>query len=330
MRFKPIYRLVIGGAEIDVTEDVSASTVVRLDVESSMEVPANRFELHLAPVGGIQPAEDNDVIIELGFNDSLNQVFSGTVTEVVSEVTTLRVIGLSPVRTLLALRVDQTYEGRTAGQIVSDLAGQAGMTTGTIEDGITFPYYVIDSRWSAARHIHRLAERCGFDVYILPTGELAFRQFTKSAADHVFTYGQDLLDFSLTARPERASEVVVEGESPASSEGDEAASWLSKGFQQGQASGGNGSETVLIEDPAIRTTEAANLRAEGALRRWRQRAVVGKVRVLGRPEVKLGDAIRLEEVPDDRLNDVFQVRAVRHQLSRRMGLLTEVKFWDLP
>jgi phage protein D len=330
VRFKPIYRLVIGDAEIDVTEDVSASTVVWLDVERSMEAPADRFELRLAPVGGIQPVEDDDVSIELGFDDTLIQVFSGLVTEVVPEVTALRVVGLSPVQALMGFRLDQTYENRSAGQIVRDLASQAGVNTGTIEDGIRFPAYVIDSRMNAARHIHRLAERCGFDAYVLPGGELEFRQFTKSSADHVFTYGQDILDYSLTVRPERAAQVIVEGESPASAEGDDAASWLTRGFQQGQASGGGGSETVLVEDPAIRTTEAANLRAEGVLRRLRQRAITGTLRALGRPEVKLGDAIRIEDAPDDRLNNVFQVRAVRHRLSKRVGLVTQVEFWDLP
>jgi hypothetical protein len=230
----------------------------------------------------------------------------------------------------MALRVDQTYENRSTGDIVRDLASQAGVDTGTVEDGIRFPVYVIDSRMNAARHIHRLAERCGFDAYVTPGGELEFRQFTRSSADHVFTYGRDILDYSLTVRPERAAQVVVEGESPASAEGDDAASWLTKTFQQGQATGGTGSETVLVEDPAIRTTEAANLRAEGVLRRLRQRATAGTLRVLGRPEVKLGDAIRIEEAPDDRLNNVFQVRAIRHRLSKRTGLVTHVAFWDLP
>jgi phage protein D len=330
MRFRPIYRLVIGAAEIDVIKDVSASTVVRLDVERDMEAHTDRFELRLAPLGGIQPAEDDDVKIELGFDTTLNRVFTGKVTEVVSEVTTLRVVGLSTMLELEALRLDKTYEVRTAGEIVKDLAGQAGVDTGVVEDGIFFPFYVIDGRLSAARHVHRLAGRCGFDVYVLPTGELEFRQFTKSAADHVFTYGQDVLDFSLTARPERASEVVVFGESPASAEGDDAASWLTKNFQQGQATGGGGPETVLVQDPAIRTTDAADLRAEGVLRRSRQRARIGTLRALGRPEVKLGDAIRIEQAPDDRLNDVFQVRAVYHRLSRRVGLVTEISFWGLP
>jgi hypothetical protein len=46
--------------------------------------------------------------------------------------------------------------------------------------------------------------------------------------------------------------------------------------------------------------------------------------------VRLGDAIRVESAPEQRLNSVFQVRAVRHHLSRRSGMVTEIDFWGLP
>lgn len=330
MRFRPVYRLVIGSAEVDATREVGKSTVVLLTVACDMTLLADRVELGLAPVGGVQPVGNEDLTIELGFDDSLTRVFTGTVAEVVPGITAVRVVGLSSVRALIGLRVEKTYERRAAGDIVRDLASQARVNPGTIEDGIRLPFYVIDGGLSAAAHIHRLAERCGFDAYVRPTGELEFRRFAKASADHVFTYGQDLLDHTLTVRSERAAAVVVDGESPASVQGEDAASWLTKGFQRGRAEGGSGVETVLVQDPAMRTTEAATQRAEGALRRFRQRARTGTLRALGRPEVVLGDAIRIEGAPDARLNNVFQVRALRHRLSRRVGLVTEIAFWSLP
>jgi len=330
MRFKPIYRLVIGSSEIDVTQNVSASTVVQIDVERNMDLFADRCEVRLAPLGGVQPVLDDDIAIELGFDDRLFRVFTGKISEIVPEVTTVRILGLSPVQALQALRVEQTYEGRTAGQIVNDLAMKAKLRTGTISDGIRLLVYVIDGRLNAARHIHRLAERCGFDAYVSPEGALEFRSFTSAAATHVFTYGENILDFSLTTRSARVAEVIVAGRSAASAEGDEAVSWLTKNFQAGRASGGGGTETVLIEDPAIRTTEGANLRAEGVLRRAKQRTIIGSLRALGRPEIKLGDALRIEEAPDERLNQTFQVRSVRQRLNRERGLVTEIVFWGMP
>ena len=52
----------------------------------------------------------------------------------------------------------------------------------------------------------------------------------------------------------------------------------------------------------------------------------GRVRVLGSPDIALGDAIRLEELPDEDLNATFQVRSIRHRLNKTEGFVTEVGF----
>lgn len=330
MRFKPVYRLIVGASQVDITQDVSASTIVRLVVERAMEAQQDRCEVQLSPEGGLQPAVGESVRVDLGFDGTLVRVFTGVVAEVLPEVTAVRVVAYGPVSSLIRLRVDQTYESQSAGQIVSDLAGQARVDLGTVDDGISFPTYAVDGQMNAARHVQRLAERCGFDAYARATGELDFRQFTTTSAGHVFTYGRDLLSYSLEVRAERASSVVVFGESAASTQGNDAASWLTKSFQPGQADGGGGTETVRVVDPSIRTTEAATTRATGVLRRSRQLAKTGTLRALGRPEVRLGDAIRVEQAPDPRLNDTFQVRAIRHRLSRQTGMVTDVCFWGMP
>ncbi|MFQ3662678.1 MAG: hypothetical protein SNJ69_09830 [Chloroflexaceae bacterium] len=330
MRFRPSYRLRIGASTIDARQNISQSTLVRLEVHSAIASLANRVELQLAPLGGVQPALADELEIDLGFDDRSWRVFTGRVAELVPRVTALQLVGHSPAQRLIELCVNQTYERMSAGDIVRDLAGRAGVQLGTVEAGISFPSYVIDDRLNAARHIQRLAERCGFDAYLLPDGTLQFRKFTDTAPDQTFIYGQEILDYRLRVLPPRLAEVQVAGESAASAEGDDAASWLTRNFRRGQASGGAGSATLLLADPALRTSAAANQRAEGVLRRANQRARIGQLRALGRPELKLGDAIRIEQAPDARLNDTFQVRAIGHHLSRKRGLITSVEFWGLP
>ncbi|HWQ15633.1 MAG TPA: hypothetical protein VNL77_22725 [Roseiflexaceae bacterium] len=330
MRFRPSYRLRVGSGEVDSRDDVSQSTLVRLEVQAAIDGLADRAELWLAPLGGLQPQLGDELEIDLGFEDSSQRVFTGLVAEVVVEVTAVRVVGHSPVQRLLGLRLEKTYERMTSGDIVRDLAGQAQVRTGVVEAGVHYPSYAIDGRLSAARHIHRLAERSGFDAYVLPDGALAFRAFTNTAPEHVFVYGQEILDYALSVFAPRAAEVVVAGESATSAQGADAASWLTRNFTRGRASGGRGPGTVLVEDVAMRTTEAANQRAEGVLRRLAQREKIGWLRALGRPELQLGDAFRVERAPDERLNDTFQARAVRHHLSRKLGLITSVEFWRVP
>lgn len=330
MRLRPTYRFVIGSSEVNASADISRSTLVRLYVERSLDAPADRLELQLTPAGGVRPEVSMDVAVELGFDGELTPVFSGVITEVDPTITALHVTGRSTIEALLNLRLDQTYEGCTAGAIVSDLARRAGLPTGRIDDGIHFPRYVIDSRKNGARHVHLLAERCSFVTYVLPTGELLFRPFDRPEQTHVFKYGEDILQLTLSTRPELYAEVVVRGESATAAEGADASSWLTKNFQPGRATGGAGKQTLVFSDPAMLTSEAANSRATALLQRHRQRAATGTLRALGRPEVQLGDALRVENAPDERFNTTFQVRALRHWLSRTVGLITELDFWKMP
>jgi phage protein D len=80
---------------------------------------------------------------------------------------------------------------------------------------------------------------------------------------------------------------------------------------------------------ALRTNAAAQSAAEAAHLRWRQRSLTGRVRGLGRAAVALGDGVRIQGAPDGRLNGEFQVRSVRHHLTKRAGFTTEVGFWSL-
>jgi hypothetical protein len=52
----------------------------------------------------------------------------------------------------------------------------------------------------------------------------------------------------------------------------------------------------------------------------------GRLLTIGRPEVKLGDAIRLREMQDESLNTIFQVRNVTHRITKLGGFTTTVGF----
>ena len=57
-----------------------------------------------------------------------------------------------------------------------------------------------------------------------------------------------------------------------------------------------------------------------------RRTVRGRLSVVGSPQVKLGDSIRIREVPDEPLNGVFQVRAVKHRITKAQGFTTNISF----
>jgi phage protein D len=324
----PAYKLTIGGKVVDTTGEPRASTLVGLTVALDLDTPADGFTLVLGNADGLKPARDDKAAVELGYADdgALTQVMTGTVATVEPGLATTRVIGIGGAAALLRGRVEQTYEGHTAGSIVRDLAGQAGLDVATAEDGISFPAYVVDGRRSLARHLRDLADLCGFDTYVNSDGALVFERFTRGKAVHVLEYAKHLLELDLLHAPPAADLVEAWGESPGSEHGATAWAWLTRDFTPSKGSAGSGTAKLLLERPALRTADAARAAAEAALTAIRRRTTRGRLVAPGLAAARLGDAVRLQGVPDDRLNGTFQLRAVTHQINKASGFTTTIEF----
>ncbi len=324
---KPAYKLSIGGKVVDTTDEPQASTVVDLKVALDLDTPADSFTLALGNVGGLRPERGDEAIIELGYADNggLKQVMAGKVVSVRFDPVTTQVIGYSGADAFLRTFVEKTFESKSAGEIVRDLAGQAGIDVAAAEDGIIFPFYVIDGRRSFYEHMRDLAALCGFDLYLNNEGKLVFEKFINGKLVHVFEYGKHIVEIDALRRPPRAGRVEAWGESPTGSDGEEAAAWLTRDFSGSRGQAGSG-DLFLLERSALRTRDAARAAAEGALTEIKRRGLTGRVVTIGRPEIKLGDAIRLREAPDEKLNGNYQARSVTHRITKLGGFTTTVGF----
>jgi phage protein D len=323
----PAYKLTIGGKVVDTTDKPQASTVVDLAVAVDLDTPADSFTLVLGNVGGLKPAHGDKAEIELGYADDggLTQVMSAVVDAVEPTLTRTRLVGFNAAP-LLRTFVDQTYEGKSAGEIVSDLASQAGVDVDTADDGIDFPAYVVDGRRSVQYHMLDLAALCGFDLYITPEGKLVFQQFANGNTLHTLEYAKHILELDIRQLPPLAGQVTSWGESPGSGHGDNAWAWLTKDFSGLKGSSGSGSPTVLLEKPALRTSDAASTAADALETAIRRRRIRGRVLLLGDPTILLGDAVQLKGLPDSSLDGTYQVRAVTHRITKVRGFTSAVQF----
>ena len=327
----PEYKLTFGSKVIDTSDEPQASTMVDLTITLDMDAPADSFTLLLGQVDGLQPQRDDEARIELGYaeNGGTARVMSGTVQTVEPGLVTSRIIGHSTAAALLKSFADETFQNKKAGQVVRDLAGRASVDVASAEDGIEFPAYVIDGQRSFHHHMHDLAGLCGFDLYIDPDGELVFEKFAFSGTIPVFEYAKHVLELQVEDSPPRAGSVEAFGESPGSSRGEESWAWLSKDFSGLKGSAGSGDPKLLLERPVLRTSQAARTAALAAQTAIQRRTRRGRLLIQGSPEVKLGGAIRLRDVPDEELNATYQVRRVNHRITKAAGFTTEIGFRSL-
>ena len=325
--FTPAYKLTIGGQVVDTTDEPQASTLVELCVSLNIGAPADSFKLVMGNVGSFRPAREDEVKIELGYADQggMTLVMTGTVERIEPNLTTTRVIGYGGEMKMLRTFHDQTYEQMKAGAIVRDLAGKAGTEVAQADDGISFPVYVVEGRRSVYAHMLDVAEFCGFDLYLTPEDRVVFEKFFNGKAVHLFEYGKHLIALDVRRTPPSAEQVQVWGESPTGSKGNDAAAWLTTDFSDSKGVAGAGS-TLLLERPALRTTKAASTAAKAALTAIQRRTLRGELLSLGRPEVKLGDALRLTGMADNSLNTDFQVRTVTHRIIKTGGFVTRIGF----
>lgn len=325
---RPTYKLVIGREIVDTADDPQASTLTDLTVALDMNSPTDSVTLVLGQVNGLNPESGDEAAVELGYadNDGLTQVITGTVVAVEPGLTHNRIVGHTVADTLLHTYVAKTYESKTAGAIVRDLADQAEVDVANAEDGITFPVYVIDGRRNIYQHMRDLAGLCGFDIYINADGELVFQKFTTGNTTHLFDYAKHIIELDILQTPPKAEVVEAFGESPGGEQAEEAWAWLTKDFTGSKGTAGTGDSTILLEHSALRTAAAAGMAANAALAHIQQRSIRGKLLSTGRPEVKLGDAIRIAGVPDASLNGTFQVRGVCHRITKMGGFMTTINF----
>ncbi|MEZ5401865.1 MAG: hypothetical protein R2729_19480 [Bryobacteraceae bacterium] len=328
MLLTPAYQIVIADRKVNTVEEPRASTVDLLMVELDMNTPADSVELHLGNVGGLRPERDDDATIELGYVDdeSLTLVFTGKVVCAEPNLHSTRVVALSPAQALLESRMEQTFEFKTAGEIVEELAGAAGVTVAQAEAGTLFPAWVVDGRKSLYAHMRDIADTVGYDLFFNPSGELVFRRTIFSTRLHVYDWAKQIIELELRQCRPDAESVEAWGESPGTGRGENAWAWLSKDTSGSKGTAGSGSPTRLIENPVLRTGDAAQFHAGAALSRLQSDAVKGRLLTFGNPQVQLGDSIRIREVPDERANGDFRVRAVRHRIHKKTGFTTEIEF----
>jgi phage protein D len=322
---RPEFEVAFGDAGADEWKEALVSVTVEAGVAPFVDV----VEIVMSGAAQApQPAAGDEGTVAFGYEDESTQtVFTGKVESVTNRITGQALVtaanGGGP---LSRCRVNRSYEQQTAGAIVTDLAGQAGVGLDKAEDGGTFPFYVVDDRQGAWRHIAALARTCGYLACFTPEGLLRFVPIASSQPVQTFAYGADVIALQLTAAVPAFDKVTAIGEGAAGSQGQEAWNWLVKDAAPVTAEAGAGDFARLLSDPRLRSNDLATMAAKGLMTAASLAKTAGRVLVPGAPAVTVGSAIELTDAPQDCLNGPFLVRRVRHRFSKREGFTSRIDF----
>jgi phage protein D len=310
-------------------DDPWLQSIVRLTVEAGLAPFADVAEIYLAADSRAPSvAVGDEGSIELGYSDAPpTAVFRGRIETVRYAIQgATRVTATNGAAQLARLRADQGYEQQTAGQIVGDFAGRAGVQMGTIADGVDIPFFAVDGRCGAYQQIADLAQRCGFVAFVAPSGELQFTPPSDGEPAQTFSYGDDILELFVEEGAVSLGAVTVVGEGAAGSQGQEAWNWLLKDPSAVRSSAGDGDPMLRISDAALRNSAAVQGAASALSAAARSLQVRGRLLVPGAPSVTVGGTFEIRGAPRDELNGIFFARRVRHRYEKRSGFTTLISF----
>ncbi|MDA8140168.1 MAG: hypothetical protein M0036_16095 [Desulfobacteraceae bacterium] len=274
-------------------------------------------------------AVDDAGEIALGYEDAeTTLVFTATVDKIYLTIHGFQCIETANGSSALGrFRINQSYEKQSAGDIVSDLASQAGVQTDAVESGVDLPFYVVDDRRSAWEQIAQLARMSGFAAYFTVEDKLCFKALAQGQPAQTFTYGLDILAFQASQSPGPALTFAVVGEGAAGSQGEEAWSWLIKDPSSVTAEAGGGPIRKVISSPALRSSQSAQTAADGLAAETQQKVNIGRIITPGAPAVVVGSTIEVADLPADELNGVGLVTRVIHEFSKTSGFISRIDFY---
>jgi len=313
----PSFKIKIG----DVTfESKKSNEVISINIRLDISVLADSCSIILRRIPKTEKFKKGDEIsISLGYNDKLENVFVGKINDINFNITEVKIFGLNYASNLINLRVDQAYENQSAGSIVSDLAKKANVKIGEISDGINFSFYFINSAKNVYEHIHEIAEKCGFDVYIIGS-KLYFRKYEKNTVHNV-EYGKNLINAEFFEKKQKATCVKVRGESPSSFKGSSTSHWLTKKDVEGVSGEGN---FLLISDPSVKDKDTAEKIAKAKLDEILT-SFSQTITILGNSKIKLDDTVKVKNMSNEKLNGEFKVMGIEHLFNKTDGFITTIE-----
>lgn len=272
------------------------------------------------PAGVRFEAVPGDAVrLDLDGGEGATQVFAGTLFELRRGLDSIAITARGPAHALAQTRPVLALEGATAGDAIRALCDEAGIDTGTIEDGPRLALYALDGRATALAEIARLASLSGMGGAFDGEGALHVTPFGGPEAEIAIRHGREIITAELRQALDDAKQPYVMGEG-ADEAGKPRARLLAADF----AAGGAPTDARRFAFPELRTTEDARA-AAGAIAHARARAALRvRLTTLLLPQAAPGLRLETQDMPDTVPLTELRVEQVTHLLRADGSATTDI------
>ncbi len=154
------------------------------------------------------PGDPADLTLDNGEEEAL--VLTGLTRSVARGLAETQVTAVDAGAALAATRPAASYSGQSAGDIISGLAGEAGLDMGrSTLGGERFESYVATQGRTGAEHVARLALYGGGIAMVEADGSLAAVAYPEPPASRALRYGREILAYQVTDTAPGASTVPI-------------------------------------------------------------------------------------------------------------------------
>ena len=314
-RLRPRARLTVDGQALSAAEAGLAWLRVELGTGAAHDV-ASAAVSYLSPLADAAPGAALEV--ELGYDDDLETVLTGTLVGIERHESLVLLEGLAATLPLSHTRIAQSYLKQSASDIVSDFLGQAGVDQGEIAAPLNLAAYHVDERRPLWHHLAALARLSACEITTTPEGGVNFRPHkTGPTSDHSLRYGADLLHWALAEADAPAAPFAVAPFGAGSEAGAEKWHLTLK-----TPAGATPSEPTLIP-AALRDREGAQALQDGLAAAQDRTAIQGSLVAVGSAPLRAGDLLEIADLPNGG-PDLVRITEVRHLLDGHAGFRTAI------
>ncbi|MED5371466.1 MAG: contractile injection system protein, VgrG/Pvc8 family [Myxococcota bacterium] len=228
-------------------------------------------------------------------------------------------------------RKTRTFEDMKDSDVVSQVAGEAGIPTGNIEATSEIHPYILQRNESDVAFLKRLAARNNY-LLTMEDGSIAFKRAQFGGGGYKLKMGDNLRSMRMSFNSmDQVQKVVVRGWDPHTKQaivGEATTADVERigGGEVGADTAGQfGESTAYITDVPVFSQAAANEIAKVEMNRLARQFGRGSATVQGNEQIRAGTTVEVEGLQKGN-NGTFFILSSRHVISNRSGYTTEFSF----